>query len=339
MDSSVARLAKLDPRSVWRNEAFDFTPWLADNLDLLGEVLGMDLEAADREAPVGEFAADIVARDLNRDRIVIIENQLEPTDHAHLGQLITYAAGFDAAVVVWLSRELRDEHRQALDWLNRRGGGDTEFFGVVLELVQIDKSRPAVNFRLAAFPNAWSRETRGRPKLSDKRAAYQAFFQALIDELRTKHRFTNARVGQPQNWYSFATGITGIVYSASFAAGGRLRAEVYIDVGDGNLNRRIFEEFERDKNAIEAAFGGNLSWEALENRRACRIAVYRDDSSILDPAIDRDVLLQWTIDGLTRLKRVFGPRLRAAFEAASETEPAAEGAAGPVVPQLRDGAG
>jgi Domain of unknown function (DUF4268) len=178
-----------------------------------------------------------------------------------------------------------------------------------------------VNFRLAAFPNTWSRETKARvtrsETLSDKRVAYQAFFQALIDELRTKHRFTNARVGQPQNWYAFATGITGIVYGAAFAAGGRLRAEVYIDAGDGDLNRRIFEEFKRDKRSIEEAFGGVLSWEELENRRACRIAVYRDNSSILDPAIDRDVLLQWTIDRLTRLKQVFGPRLRPAFETAS----------------------
>jgi hypothetical protein len=262
MDSSVGRLTKIDPRSVWRNEAFDFTPWLADNLELLGEVLGIDLEIAEREAPVGEFAADIVARDLNRDRIVIIENQLEPTDHSHLGQLITYAAGLDAAVVVWLSRELREEHRQALDWLNRQSGGDTEFFGVVLELVRIDESRPAVNLRLAAFPNTWSRETKARVSrsetLSDKRAAYQAFFQALIDELRTKHRFTNARVGQPQNWHCFATGITGIVYCASFGARGRLRAEVYIDAGDGDLNRQIFEEFKRDKHAIEKPLAANF---------------------------------------------------------------------------------
>lgn len=328
-------MAKIDPRSVWRNEAFDFTPWLADNLALLGEVLGMDLEIAEREAPVGEFAADIVARDLNRDRVVIIENQLEPTDHSHLGQLITYAAGFDAAVVVWLSRELREEHRQALDWLNRQSGGDTEFFGLVLELVRIDDSRPAVNFRLAAFPNTWSRETKARvtrsETLSDKRVAYQAFFQALIDELRTKHRFTNARVGQPQNWYAFATGITGIVYGAAFAAGGRLRAEVYIDAGDGDLNSRIFEEFKRDKRAIDEAFGGALSWEELENRRACRIAVYRDNSSILEPAIDRDVLLQWTIDCLTRLKQVFGPRLRPAFETASIKLAAGGGTAEEVV--------
>lgn len=109
----VACLERVDPRSVWQGEAGDFTPWLTDHLAVLGEALGMDLELVEREAPVGGFSADIVARDTNRDRILIIENQLEATDHGHLGQLITSAAGLDAAAVVWLRRSVRDEHRQA----------------------------------------------------------------------------------------------------------------------------------------------------------------------------------------------------------------------------------
>jgi hypothetical protein len=284
VNEPVARLAKIDPRTVWQNEAYDFTPWLAEHLDHLGEMLGIDLEIVEREASVGEFSADIVARDLNRDRIVIIENQLQSTDHSHLGQLVTYAAGLDAAVVVWVSREIRDEHRQALDWLNRRSDGDTEFFGVVLELVQIDNSRPAANFRLAAFPNTWSQQTRARVSkaetLSDKRTAYREFFQALIDELRTRHRFTNARVGQPQNWYTFPTGISGIGYGTTFASGERLRVQLKIDVGDADSNTAILNALAADKEQIGEKFGAPLEWEPLEGRRACRIAVYRYNSSI-----------------------------------------------------------
>src|SRR5262245_33044362 len=107
-------LKRLDPRSVWPKEAHDFTPWLAQHLDALAEVLKLDLELIEREAPVGDFSIDVLAKDLGRDRIVVIENQLEATDHSHLGQLITYAAGREAGVVVWLSREFREEHRQAL---------------------------------------------------------------------------------------------------------------------------------------------------------------------------------------------------------------------------------
>jgi hypothetical protein len=201
----LGQLHHLDPRSVWSREATDFTPWLAEHLEQLGAVLGMDLELIGREAAVGEFAADLVARDLNRDRVVIIENQLNPTDHTHLGQLITYAAGLDAGAIVWVSPQLREEHRQALDWLNRQT--ESDFFGVALELVRIDSSLPAINFRLAAFANNWSRRIKHTPEnRSDRGTGYQEFFQALIDELREKHRFTSQRAAQPQNWVHFAAG-------------------------------------------------------------------------------------------------------------------------------------
>jgi hypothetical protein len=310
--TNLGKLKRLDPREVWPHEAHNFTPWLAERIDMLGEALGMDLEHVESEASVGSFSVDIVARDLGQDRVVVIENQLEATDHSHLGQLITYAAGMEAEVVIWISREFREEHRQALDWLNRGHGVGTDFFGVVLELLKIDDSKPAPNFRVIASPNEWVRSS---PKkgasdgpITDKQSRYQQFFQRLIDQLRTKHKFTNAKAGQPQNWYAFSTGSTGFSYGLNFALGGRLRAELYIDFQDADKNRAIFDKLKAEAPKYDVMFGEPLEWEALENKRACRVGVYRK-GSITDSDEEQEQYLAWSVTNLLTMKKAFGPHL------------------------------
>ena len=160
--AEVARLTPVDLREVWPKEAADFTPWLAENLDGLGEVLGMDLELVLQEAPVGSFSVDVLARDVNENRSVIIENQLEATNHDHLGKVLTYAAGYNADVMVWVVREFRDEHRQALDWLNQRTGIETEFYGVVVRAVRIGDSPPAYAFDVVARPSTFRKTSVNR---------------------------------------------------------------------------------------------------------------------------------------------------------------------------------
>jgi hypothetical protein len=305
----LGRIARLNPRAVWASEARGFTPWLAENLEKLGALLGLELELDGTEHCVGDFSIDILARDLGRDRLVVIENQLEATDHGHLGQALTYAAGVDAGVVVWISPEFREEHRQAIDWLNRSHGTGTEFFAVAVEILQIDDSKPAVNFRLVAAPNEWFRKGKaGTEEPTGKRLAYQQFFQRLIDRLREEHRFTNARAGQPQNWYSFRSGTAGYSYSVSFSTGRRLRAEVYIDGGDADANEAALQRLQADHADIERQFGEPLTWELLETKRACRVCVYRE-ASIEDAQADLDRHLEWAIQKLLKLKEVFGPRL------------------------------
>ena len=133
-----SELKRIPLREKWSHEANEFTPWLADNIQILGDALDMNLAIVDREASVGNFYLDLLARDLESSRTVVIENQFHRTDHDHLGKLLTYAGGFDASIVIWISEEFQDAHRQALEWLNQRTDTDTQFFGVVLEVLQIE---------------------------------------------------------------------------------------------------------------------------------------------------------------------------------------------------------
>jgi len=302
----------VDPREMWPSESADFTPWLAQNIAILAEAIGLELEVRERESPVGDFSLDLLAYDVDRDREVVIENQLTATNHDHLGKLLTYAAGRDAGVIVWIAPEFRDEHRQALDWLNSRTEEDTEFFGVVLEALQIDESRPAPNFRLVAAPNEWRKANVGvRPAAaSESSEAYRVFFQGLLDDLREQHRFTGGRIAQPKSWYSFTSDAKGVRYSATFKRGNRVSTELYLDTGETESTKRLFDRVIELKTEVEADFGEPLSWERLDNRRACRIAAYRE-GSIEDDAELLEEIKQWAIDRLLRFKRVLIPRLLA----------------------------
>jgi hypothetical protein len=318
----LGTIAHVDPRKVWEGEASIFTPWLAANLSLLGGALGYDLELVGTESRSGDFLCDIIARETGSNRTVVIENQLERTDHDHLGKLLTYAASNEAGIVIWISPEVRDDHRDAVDWLNRHSTEGIEFFAVQLETISIDSSLPAPNFRLVAFPNTWSKTgpKASGPEPSVKQERYRAFFQALIDELRDKYHFTNARRAQPQSWYSFASGISGIHYNAVFDSEDRLRAELYVDVGNVEHNKAIFDAFFKDRGAIEDQFGEPLIWDRLDNRQASRITAARNDSGIDEAQKIGPLLQQWVTERLVVLKRVFGPRLR---EVVASTKPVA----------------
>lgn len=310
---NLAKIDRVDLRQAWPNEAQDFTPWLAENIAELGKALGMDLALQQTEAPVGGYSLDILATDLNQNRPVIIENQLETTNHNHLGQLLTYAAGYDANVIVWLTREFRDEHHQALDWLNQRTDENTQFFGVVVELWRIAGSPLAPHFNVVATPDDWRQETAKKvgetKQVSDLTERYREFFQLLIDTLREKG-FTNARKAQLQNWYGFSSGYgQRITYQANLTARKEARISVYIESPDAHWNIQLLENLENHKTEIESGLDNQtLDWQRLENRKACRIALSRP-GSIDDDADTLAEIRGWMVEHLLKFKAVFGPKL------------------------------
>jgi len=383
MELEFGTLTKVDPRTLAGEESGALTNWLAGHLGVLGATLGMDLELVNQNGAVGGTSADIIARDTGRDRIVIVENQLDATDDSRLGRIITFASGQDARVVVWISPEFREPHRQAVEWLNRKSAQAAEFYALDFEVFRIDDSRPAVVFRVMSAPSqhvigapaqaakrgavsveiesanvpaiesaptieagtssesgngsacgnggangngiigngdqirqaeahtqeAGNGPASGKPAPdSDHQEAYRRFFQRLVDDLREKYRFTTAKMGQPQNWYSFASGTSGVVYSIWFSGAGRVRAELYLDVGNRDLNRTIFDQLRQNANAIEKEYGEKLEWDAAESRRACSVGTYLA-GKIDDPPEALEALLRWAIDRLLRFKKVFGPRL------------------------------
>jgi hypothetical protein len=306
----LGKLEHVDPRTVWGHEAHDFTPWLLANADRLAEALSIDLELEAAEHAVGGYSLDLVGRDITNDAVLIVENQLAGTDHSHLGQVLTYAAGTGAATIVWIATSFREEHRQALDWLNESTGEETHFFGIELQVVKIGESPNAPLFNLVVQPNDWQKQVRATTRaggVTGKGALYVEFWRRFLDRVHAEHPdWTRARAAQPHNWFEMKSAIEGTSFSHAFAQNDRLRVELYIDTGDADRNVEIFEALRTRQEGIERAFGGALSWEDLPERRACRIAAYKDDScSVLDT--DRhEEFIDWLLNTGAQFRSALG---------------------------------
>ena len=301
-------LKRVDPRKIWANEPREFTSWLRKNIETLAERINLEIDVTEQESAVGSFSADLVGRDLNSDRIVVIENQLEETDHDHLGKLLTYAAGKEAKIVIWISPQFRDEHQQALEWLNELSNEQTSFFGIEVEVIQVDEGRPAADFRIVAKPNWWQK-LQSAPPVSEKQQKYQEFFADLLAQLKSrKPGITHANKASPANWFSFSAGKSGFAYSFSFAQDNRFRVELYIDTGDKETNKRAFDMFIGQKNEIENELGIPVAWERLDDRRASRIAAYQG-GKIEDNSEALDSLKVWAIEKMIRFYQTFSPRI------------------------------
>ena len=295
-------IVEIPLRELWPGEATHFTPWLAKNLHLVSEKLGLELELESVESAAGDFSADIIAKDVATNRRVIIENQYSGTDHRHLGQILTYSSVLNASVVIWIAEKIRSEHKSAIDFLNLNLRQTLQIFALEANIIRIDDSKPAFGLKIVCMPTEASvSATSTSPDATETQEKYRSYFQSLLDELRNVHKFTNARAAQPQNWYTFTSDNSKVYkYSTSFAQGGRVRAEIYIDTGDKLRNEGIFDELHAQKEAIEAAYGSALEWEKLETKRASRIAIYVDG----DIDVDSEKLAEikkWVVVNLLRM--------------------------------------
>lgn len=282
--ADLGRLKSVPVRDIWPHEAHHFTQWLLQNADVLSDALGMDLELIAAEHPVGEFSLDLIGHDIATGDTVIIENQLQQTDHSHLGQLLTYAGGTDPVNIVWCAPKFRDQHRAALDWLNDRTDENTRFFGIEIGAVQIGDSQPAPLFKLIVEPNDWAKQVHAETSsagLGPKQKAYLEFWNALIERIRIEQpSWTSSNKGAAQAWITLPFGTTNIWYGMCFTQHG-LCVELYFGSSDADENKAQFAKYEALKSQIEADFGGDLSFQLLPERKASRIAFYKPDVDVL----------------------------------------------------------
>lgn len=179
----LSHIEKVELRKVWAHEAQDFTKWLAEeeNLTALGEAIGIDLELIETESNVGSFSADIFAQEIGSGKKVVIENQLEDTNHDHLGKIITYAAGKEAELVVWIVARARDEHKQAIEWLNQHTDVEFGFFLIEIELWKIDGSNPAPRFNIIERPNDWAKAVKASEGYSETERMRLQYWQRYAE--------------------------------------------------------------------------------------------------------------------------------------------------------------
>jgi hypothetical protein len=315
--SSIIQLGRLESaplRDAWPHEAANFTPWLAvpENLALLADALGMALELEAVEKPVEAFSADILARDVITNRWVLIENQLESTDHTHLGQILTYAAGLDAETVIWIARDFREPHRAAIDYLNRISAAEHNFFGVQIELLRIGESAYAPRFNVVAKPNDWSKgiATKATASASEevvgRKAEWQTYWERFFAFAGGVGLPLVNRVPPKEGWCRTAQLKSGDPNAATWLhrPSSSLRVLIWLQGVD---RLALFDLLYENRSAIEAAFGGPLSWDRMENKKSSMISV--ETSAGQPPLSDGDSEFSWFTENVRRLTAAVRPHL------------------------------
>lgn len=268
----LGKLEKVQLREIWEKEARDFTNWLAkeENLSLLSDEIGVDIKLLQTEADVGNFSVDILAEEENTGKKIIIENQLEMTNHDHLGKIITYASGHDAKFIIWVVKDVREEHRQAVDWLNDNTGEGINFFVIKMELWKIGNSFPAPKFQIISKPNEWAKtikKSSSQDLLTETKLLQLEFWDKFKEYTMDGETKLKLRKTYPQHWYDISVGSSDAHIELTVnTQEGEIGCELYIP-----NNKRLFEKLEEMKEHIEKELGAQLNWMELPTKKASRI--------------------------------------------------------------------
>lgn len=302
---ALGRLETVAPRDVWQHEALQFTPWLLANADVLADVLGMELQLEVAEHPVGGFSLDLMGRDTLTGDVVIVENQLETTDHTHLGQILTYAAGTNPTTVVWVAARFRPEHRSALDWLNERTDENTRFFGVEVGVVRIGDSSPAPSFRLVAQPNDWQKTVRAvttqTDSVSGRGQLYRAFWAQWLELVQAERPGWSRATRPPKDsWFAMSSGTSYASLYTSFTRHG-LSSELVFEAPDPEINTARLQALLARRSDFETAYGGAVDFQELEGRKKTAVVEYLPDVDFSDETRWPEYLA-WMLDRQSRLR-------------------------------------
>ena len=307
----LGRIEQVSIREVWPHEEYNFTPWLADNLYLLGDALGMKLELDQREAAVGPYSLDILAREADTGVLVAIENQLEETDHSHLGQLLTYATGCGAHIAIWVAPEFGYEHAEALHRLNEWTRERIRFYGVKIKVIKkADDECRVPRFRKVVYPGGWDKEnTLGQWEMPERIRRYYNFFQPLITELLGMS-FADKAVYQFDHTGRFFPSRLNpnIGYAASLEKKNDAWVTFHVRTEDRELTNRIFDALKEQQAQIENCLGAKWHWQRWDAYTFSSINLRRD-GSINDPPEKRKRPEPGWCNQLPKLKEVLDPHL------------------------------
>ena len=303
MTKKLGRLETVELRKYWKDEAKEFTPWLAtqDVLGLLGQEIGLDISLDEIEASVGKYKVDILAEEENTGSKIVIENQLENTNHDHLGKIITYASGYDAKFIIWVVKDIRDEHKQAIDWLNEHTDEEINLFIVKIELWKIGNSEVAPKFQIVSKPNEWAKAVKklGKSELSETNIIQLDFWSKLKDHAKdqgSKLRFSKV---YPQHWLNISLGIPRSNISLTISVTQNWMAcEVYIFD-----SKEQFHTFEESKDKIEKEIGSKLEWMELPDKKASRVKLTKQAN--LNKSDKWEEYFEWLTNTAESFHKVF----------------------------------
>lgn len=303
----LGKLKEIDIRSVWSHEQYDFSKWLAaeENIKELGDTLNLSLTDVETEKFVGNYRCDILCKDEITGKAVLIENQLEATNHDHLGKIITYASGLDASVVVWIVSSAREEHASAIEWLNKHTDDELSFFLIEVHAYTIGDSEPAPMFKIIEQPNDFVKSVKAITKnsdISDSERNRLEFWNQLNDVLEQRNKPFNKRKATTDHWYSIAMGSSECRVQIDLVnKEHKIRVGVWV-----TDNKDLFDNFYAHKDEIEQACGFDLIWDRLENKKAAFICKYIDGLDF-DNQGNYPELINKSIDCVVTMRDAFKP--------------------------------